>query len=49
MADDRTDHPVCVHIKDWPEDERPGENLFRLGAEFLSGAELLSILLCRGP
>jgi DNA repair protein RadC len=45
MADDHTDHPVRVHIKDWPVDERPREKLFRLGAELLSDAELLSILL----
>jgi hypothetical protein len=45
MADDRTDNPVRVHIKDWPQDERPREKLFRLGAELLSDAELLSILL----
>lgn len=32
-------------IKQWPKDERPREKLLRLGAQHLSDAELLAILL----
>jgi len=32
-------------IPEWPEDERPREKLIRFGAENLSDAELLAILL----
>ena len=35
-------------IKDWPEDERPRERLLRHGAESLSDAQLLAILLRTG-
>ncbi|HVC01406.1 MAG TPA: DNA repair protein RadC [Steroidobacteraceae bacterium] len=35
-------------ISDWPIDERPREKLLRYGAESLSDAELLAILLRRG-
>jgi len=35
-------------IANWPEDERPREKLFRNGAEQLSNAELLAILLRTG-
>jgi len=35
-------------IKDWPEHERPRERLFRVGAQALSDAELLAILLGTG-
>lgn len=33
------------HIKEWPEDERPREILLEKGAEALSDAALLAILL----
>ena len=35
-------------IKEWPADDRPREKLFRQGAETLSNAELLAILLRSG-
>lgn len=35
-------------IKDWPEDERPRERLIMHGAESLSNAELLAIILRTG-
>lgn len=35
-------------IKDWPEGERPREKLFDLGAQALSDAELLAILIGAG-
>ena len=35
-------------IKDWPEEDRPREKLLDRGAEALSDAELLAILLCTG-
>jgi len=35
-------------IKDWPEDERPREKLFKYGCETLSDAELLAILIQHG-
>ncbi|MBI4685412.1 MAG: DNA repair protein RadC [Nitrospirae bacterium] len=35
-------------IKDWPEDERPRERLLKSGAETLSGAQLLAIILRTG-
>jgi DNA repair protein RadC len=35
-------------IKDWPEDERPRERLIKWGADKLSDAELLAILLRAG-
>jgi len=34
-------------IKNWPEDERPREKLFKLGEHKLSNTELLAILLRR--
>lgn len=37
-----------VKIPEWPEDERPRERLIRHGAEKLSDAELLAILLRTG-
>lgn len=37
-----------LHIKDWPEDERPREMLFEKGSEALSDAALLAILLRTG-
>jgi len=37
-----------VPIKEWPEDDRPREKLSRLGAQALSDAELLAILLGSG-
>ena len=35
-------------IKNWPEDERPREKLFKAGEHTLSNAELLAILLRSG-
>ncbi len=37
-----------ARIKDWPEDERPREKLLRRGAEVLSDAELLALVLRTG-
>jgi len=35
-------------IKDWPEEERPRERLLKMGAESLSSAQLLAIILRTG-
>lgn len=35
-------------IKEWPEDDRPREKMFRLGAAALSNAELLALVLRTG-
>jgi DNA repair protein RadC len=35
-------------IKEWPEDERPRERLIKLGADALSDAQLLAIVLATG-
>jgi DNA repair protein RadC len=35
-------------IKEWPEDERPRERLMKLGADALSEAQLLAIVLATG-
>jgi len=35
-------------IKDWPEEERPRERLLKMGAESLSAAQLLAIILRTG-
>ena len=42
--------PISYHgrITDWPKDERPREKLLRHGAETLSNAELIAILLRTG-
>jgi DNA repair protein RadC len=40
--------PYHPRIKDWPTEERPREKLFKHGAEFLSEAELLAILIGSG-
>ncbi len=40
---------VTPPVKAWPEDERPRERLWRLGAAALSDAEILAILLGSGP
>ena len=37
-----------VHLKDWPEDERPRERLLQHGAEKLSDAHLLAIIIRNG-
>jgi len=37
-----------IHIKEWPEDERPREMLLEKGPEALSDAALLAILLRTG-
>lgn len=36
---------VAMHIRDWPEDERPREKLLARGATVLSDAELLAIFI----
>ncbi len=38
-----------MHIRDWPEDERPREKLLSRGAPALSDAELLAIFIGCGP
>ena len=38
-----------MHIRDWPEDERPREKLAARGAAALSDAELLAIFIGSGP
>ena len=38
----------AYRLRDWPQEERPRERLMRLGAEALSHAELLAILLRTG-
>lgn len=38
----------AYRLRDWPEEERPRERMMRLGAEALSHAELLAILLRTG-
>jgi len=40
-----TDRPASYSIKKWPEGERPREKLIQFGAESLTDAELLAILL----
>lgn len=40
--------PAAMHIRDWPEGERPREKLLALGAGSLSDAELLAIFLGSG-
>lgn len=47
---DKIKEPGFYHsrIKDWPEDERPREKLRKRGADNLSDAELLAILLRTG-
>jgi DNA repair protein RadC len=37
-----------IHLKDWPEAERPRERLLRQGADALSDAQLLGIILRTG-
>ena len=41
-------NPYSQPIKDWPEDERPRERLLKAGAEQLSEAQLLAIILRTG-
>lgn len=41
-------HPAGMHIRDWPEQERPREKLLARGAGSLSDAELLAIFLGSG-
>ncbi len=43
MANDNPDH-----LKNWPEDERPRERLLRHGADKLSDAQLLAIVIRNG-
>ena len=40
-----TDLPTNFSIRKWPEGERPREKLIQYGAESLTDAELLAILL----
>jgi len=37
-----------VSIRDWPQEERPREKLFSGGAETLTNAELLAVVLGGG-
>jgi DNA repair protein RadC len=37
-----------VHLKDWPEEERPRERLLQHGADKLSDAQLLAIIIRNG-
>ncbi|WP_342668348.1 UPF0758 domain-containing protein, partial [Arenimonas malthae] len=37
-----------MHLRDWPESERPREKLLAHGAGTLSDAELLAVLLGTG-
>ena len=46
--DDIIPRTLTSAIKDWPEDERPRERLLKHGAEGLSDAQLLAILLRTG-
>ena len=39
----------CMHIRDWPEEERPREKLLARGSGALSDAELLAIFIGCGP
>lgn len=41
-------HPAGMHIRDWPETERPREKLLARGAGSLSDAELLGLFLGSG-
>ena len=41
-------HAAAMHIRDWPEQERPREKLLARGAGALSDAELLAIFLGSG-
>ena len=41
-------HAAAMHIRDWPEHERPREKLLASGAGALSDAELLAIFLGSG-
>jgi DNA repair protein RadC len=45
MKKSMTDNSANYSIKNWPEGERPREKLIQFGAEALSDAELLAILL----
>lgn len=42
------ENPIFLRIRQWPEDERPRERLLKKGSEFLTDAQLLSILLRTG-
>ena len=44
----RVAHAVAMHIRDWPQDERPREKLLARGPASLSDAELLAIFLGSG-
>jgi len=41
-------HPAAMHIRDWPEHERPREKLLARGPGALSDAELLALFLGSG-
>lgn len=41
-------HPAAMHIRDWPEQERPREKLLARGPGALSDAELLALFLGSG-
>ncbi len=44
----KTEDMITPKVKDWPENERPRERLVRYGAESLSDAQLLAIILRTG-
>ena len=48
MADHRLTDEKRKHLKNWPEDERPRERLLKQGADKLSDAQLLGIILRTG-
>jgi len=48
MDEDDREKTKVIHIKDWPEGDRPRERLLEKGPEALSDAALLAILLRTG-
>ena len=48
MSSERRSEEEHLHIKDWPEGDRPREMLLEKGAASLSDAALLAILLRTG-
>ena len=48
MGEKESEQNKVIHIKDWPEGDRPRERLLEKGPEALSDAALLAILLRTG-
>jgi len=48
MGDQQTKRKGVLHIKDWPEGDRPREKLLKYGEHTLSNAELLAIMIRTG-